>query len=275
MRRVVKGASATLTLPVDQPATGGTITITRDRDAQTIVNAASLTVGSSEVTYVLAAQSAEANLSATWSITNASGTVTFKERIEVCSAMTVSVDDIRRLKPLDNANKYSTALIERTRAALENEIEVAAGVSMCGREFTLTIDGSSTNELFLPVGRPRSITSCVVASATYSNDDLANLIVDPRQGVIVNAKKWTAGRMNTTVTGVCGFETPPGQAGFAIAKGVRYMLVDTGSQDRAISVTNEDGTTQNMVVAGLRNSLFAIPELTVLVNQYRQAFGVA
>jgi hypothetical protein len=60
-----------------------------------------------------------------------------------------------------------------------------------------------------------------------------------------------------------------------MAKAVRYLVVDSPASDRAISVTNEDGTTQSLVVSGVRGALFSIPELNVIVSEHRQQFGLA
>ena len=54
------------------------------------------------------------------------------------------------------------------------------------------------------------------------------------------------------------------------------MVVDSPTSDRATSISNEDGTTQNLIVAGYsRGAMFAIPELNTLVEQNRTTFGVA
>lgn len=272
MLRVAKGSPATLTLPTSQPASSGTVTVTRDRDSVTLVNAQAVTLEAEQVTYVLAAQSTESNLTVTWSIVTAAGTTTVVEKLQVASSVTVSVDDLRRYKPLDDTRRYSDALITQARTAIEDELEQVTGVSFTGREFTVTVNGSGTTELFLPVGRPRSVTSITVDGVVAST---SGITVDERAGVLINSNTWTAGRMNVTVTGVCGYSTPPGQVPFAVAKGVRYMLVDSPVLDRAISTTNEDGTSSSLVVAGVRGALFSIPELNTITQTYNTNFGVA
>lgn len=275
MLRVVKGSPTTLVLPTDKPATSGTITVVRDRDNTTLVNAQAVTIEAEQVTYALAAQTSEANLTVTWTIVNADGTTTIADTIEVCSNRAVSLDELRRYKPLDDTRRYSDRLLDTARTALENELEQTTGVSFTGREFNVTVDGNGTGELFLPVGRPRSISKVTIDGSTISANDLAAITVDERAGILVRNTAWTLGRRNITVTGVCGYKTPPGQVPFAIAKGVRYMLIDSPIMDRAISTTNEDGTTSSLVVAGVRGAMFSIPELNTVATQYATNFGVA
>jgi hypothetical protein len=49
VQRVVKGIPAALTLPVEAQPSSGTITITRDRDGVTVVNAAAVTTAANSV----------------------------------------------------------------------------------------------------------------------------------------------------------------------------------------------------------------------------------
>jgi hypothetical protein len=276
MQRVVKGVPATLTLPTSLKASAGTVTITRDRDASTIVSAAAVTVAAKSVSYTLAGQTYETNLTATWSLSTASGTVTVSEPVEVTSCEAVSVEEMRTRRPLDDVNRYPDATLIRAREALVSEMSDRAGVKFTGGEFTVTLDGTGNTELFLPVGKPRTITKIVVDGTTLSADELATILVDSRAGVLYYPTGWISGRLNVTVTGVSGFAQPPGGLAPALAKGVRHMLVDSPTSDRATSISNEDGTTQNLIVAGYsRGAVFAIPELNVLVEQQRNAFGVA
>lgn len=275
MQRVVKCIPQQLVLSTSLKASAGTVTITRDRDSSTIVSAAAVTVAAKSVAYTLAGQTSEANLTATWSLSTASGTVTVSEPVEVTSCEAVSIEEMRTRRPLDDVNRYSDSTLIRAREALVSEMSERAGVKFTGGEFTVTLNGTGGTDLFLPVGKPRSITKVVVDGATLSSDSLATILVDSRAGVLYYPTGWTSGRLNVTVTGVSGFAQPPGGLAPAVAKGVRYMVVDSPTQDRAISVSSEDGSTSNLMVAGLRGAIFAIPELNMLVETNRTTFGVA
>lgn len=283
MQRVVKGIPQTLVLPTSLAATSGTVTITRDRDGASVVSAASVTTTASSVSYTLAGQTAEANLTAVWTLATASGAMTISEPVEVVSFASVSLAEIRTRRPLDDANRYPDALLLAARTQLEDELSDAAGVSFVGNEFTVRLDAPHGNELFLPVGRPKSLTGVSINGVALSDAEVADIIVDTRAGSLYKRWGWTAygvdgwyrGRLNITVTGIAGFDRPVGGLSSAMAKGVRYMVVDSPTQDRAISVSSEDGTTQNMMVAGLRGAIFAIPELNMIAQANSTTFGVA
>jgi hypothetical protein len=283
VQRVVKGIPATLVLPVESRPSSGTITITRDRDGVTVVNAASVTTAANAVTYVLAGQSAEVNLTATWTLSTALGTMTVSEPVQVCSFASVSLAEIRMRRPLDDVNRYPDSLLLSARTQLEDELNERAGVNFVGGEFTVKVDAPDHRELVLPIGRPQSLTAVTINGASLGSTEIADIIVDERTGSLwrrwgwhyYGQDSWYNQRLNVTVTGVSGFRRPLGGLPSAMAKGIRYMVVDSPSQDRAISVSNEDGSTQNLMVAGLRSALFAIPELNMLVEQARSTFGVA
>lgn len=275
MQRIVKGHTGLLRLPVDASVTSGTLTLTRDRDAVVVVNAQSVTVDANEVSYSLAPQAAEANLTAVWTLTTGSGTNTVTEPVEVVSCETVTLDEMRLRRPLDDVNRYPDRVLLNARTQLENELSDRAGVKFAGGEFKVTLDGNGKANLFLPVGKPRSITSITIGQNALSQDDLSTVKVDERTGEVYFPNRFTSGRLNVTITGVSGYSQPVGGLPVAMAKGVRYMVVDSPASDRQISVSNEAGMTENLVVSGLRGAIFAIPELNTILESSRQTFGVA
>lgn len=288
MRRVVKGAPALLSLPTEVKVSAGTVTITRDRDRVVLVNAASVTPEANEVTYQFAAQSSIANLTVVWTLTRADGTQTVTEKCQVVATRACRISQVRRLRPLDDVNRYSDALIDAAIALVEDELESATGVSFCGREFTAVLDGSGTRDQYVQVGRPQTVTAAstsstalnaselsVYTSSTLTAQEIADLIVDERAGTIYRPVIWPSGRKNVTITGTCGFTESIGMVSTAVAKQVRYMLVDSPTQDRALSVSTEDGSTQNLIVAGVRGNRFAIPEMNAIAETYRSQFGIA
>ena len=275
MQRLVKGHTGHLRLPVDSSVTAGTLTLTRDRDGVTLVNAQAVTVEAAEVTYNLTPQASEANLTATWTLTTNEGANTVVEPVEIVSCETVSLDEIRLRRPLDDVNRYPDRVLLAARTQLENELSDRAGVKFTGGEFTVTLDGNGQTDLFLPVGKPRTITSVTVNGEAYTSEQLAAVKVDQRTGVVYYPNRFTAGRLNVTITGVAGYAQPVGGLGSAMSKGVRYMVVDSPTFDRAISVSNNDGTTENLMVAGLRGAIFAIPELNMILESARLTYGIA
>lgn len=283
MQRVVKGIPAKLTLPVEYPVTSGTVSITRDRDNASVVSSATVNVDAAAVSYTLAGQPDEANLTATWSLTTSAGAMTIREPVQVVAFASVSLAEMRLRRPLDDVTRYPDALLLRARAQLEDQLAERAGVSFVGGEFTVVVDAPDKRELFLPVARVRKLTAVNINKQDLTQSEIDEIIVDERQGSLYRRwgwhyfgyDSWFNQRLNVKITGLAGFSQPLGGLSFAMAKGIRYMLVDSPTNDRQISVSNEAGMTENLMVAGLRNAIFAIPELNMLVEQARSTFGVA
>lgn len=282
MLRVLAGQPGTLSVPWESKPTSGTVTITRDRDSSVIVSAQSVTVESDRFYYQLAAQSV-GNHTAVFTITDANGSNTVTVPVQVVGNRVCSISDVRTLKPLDNVNRYSNELIDRAITEVEDALETACGVSFIPVERVNVLhDGTGTQELFTRHARPISLSSVSVTDSLgayvqqLTNTDISGLVLDQEAGVIIRPTfTWFPGRRNVAITGIFGFRDVPGMVRQAVMKQVRYMLVDTPAQDRAMSVTSEDGTTQNMIVAGVAGRRFATPEMNAIVDQFRQTFGVA
>ena len=275
MARVVLKEPGTISIPRDVKPTSATVTITRDRDSSAVVTAQACTVEAERVFYVLAAQTSIANLTAVFTIVDARGTSTLSIPVEVVSGRVCSIADCRRLAPLDDANRYPDELILGAITGVEVALEDACGVSFVGREVTGLHDGNGTFELFLRASRPQSITSVTVAGVALATDEFNALVVDVEGGVLIKTGHWQIGRRNVMVTGVFGLSTVPGMVANAAALAVRQALVSSRVDPRAVSVTNEDGTTAVLVTASVRGAIFSLPEMNQVVAQYRTTFGVA
>ncbi len=88
---------------------------------------------------------------------------------------------------------------------------------------------------------------------------------------------WTAGRRNVVITGTRGYPYPPPRVGRAALLLAKRFLVDSPHSDRATSITTEDGTTQFLVTAGVRQAVTDVPEANAVIEEYglRGAFAVA
>lgn len=271
MIRVLKGQPSELSLGRDTKPTSATVTITRDRDSASIASAAACVVEADRVVYSLAAQSSVSNLTAVFTVVDAAGTSTVTVPVQVVGTRACSIADCRRQKPLDNVNRYDDVLLLQTIAEIEDQLEAACGVSFIVREQTFTVDGSGTSELFVRA-RPRSVRSATVGGASVSPGDIT---IDEEAGVLIIDGTWNAGRRNVRVTGEFGHADVPGIVRQAVAEGVRYALMDSRVDPRAISTTSEDGTTSQLVTAGVRGAMFSLPALNQCVSMFRQSFGVA
>lgn len=280
MVRLLKGAPGTISIARDVKPTSATVTITRDRDSASIASSAACTVEADKVVYTLAAQSSVSTLTATFTIVDADGTTTLSMPVQIVGTRTATVGDCRRLRPLDDVNRYPDDLIQRTITEIEDQLEQACGVSFVPVErVNVKHDGSGTTELLTRYARPQSIsaitTSDLLTTTTWGATDVSALVLDEQAGVLIRQLyTWPKGRRNITVTGVFGYAQVPGLVRQAVAEGVRHALVESRIDARAQSVTNEDGTAQ-LVTAGVRGALFSLPALNQCVQMYKQSFGVA
>lgn len=280
MLRVLKGQPSTLSLPRDQKPTSALVTITRDRDGASIALAHACDVESDRVTYSLAAQSTVSTLTAVFTVVDGAGTSTVSVPVQVVGKRSASIADCRRLRPLDDVNRYPDELIEQTITELEDQLEAACGVSFVPVErVNIAHDGSGTEELFTRYARPISISAVTVTDNTVTqaltDADIAAFRIDREAGMLIRPMyPWWNGRRNITVTGVFGYKDVPGLVKQAVAEGVRHTLVESRIDARASSITNEDGTAQ-LVTAGVRGAMFSLPILNQVVALYGERFGVA
>jgi len=245
-----------------------------------IASAAACTVEADRVIYSLAAQSTVSALTATFTIVDGNGTSTLSIPVQVVGSRTASISDCRRLRPLDDVNRYPDELIEQTITEIEDQLEQACGVSFVPVERVgVKYDGSGTDELFTRHARPQSVSAISVTdnvvTQALTQVDLDALRIDEEAGVLLRPTYfWQTGRRNITVTGVFGYAEVPGLVKQAVVEGVRHSLVESRIDARAQSITSEDGTAQ-LVTAGVRGALFSLPALNQVVQMYKQSFGVA
>ena len=270
MQRVLINTPVSLSVAVDVDGVAtnpspdsATVTVRRD-DGTAIVTAVPATdSGTGSFGYVLtAAQNPQLDvLTATW--TTSLGI--FETTTEVVGGFLFTIAQARALKPLDDTVKYSAQAIIDARTLAETALEDACGVAFVPRYKRETVSGSGSRELLLT--QPR-----VTAIRSVSLDDAAQTAADyvpSGPGVLYTANGWTRGFGNYEVVYEHGWpEAPPrvSEAARALAK---HYLVDKPVSDRATSMTTDDGTTQFLVTAGVRQAAFSLPECNAVVDQYR------
>ena len=87
----------------------------------------------------------------------------------------------------------------------------------------------------------------------------------------------TRGRRNVVIKGTYGYPYPPPRVSRAALLLAKRFLVDLPVSDRATSLTTQDGTTQFLVTAGVRQAITDVPECNAVIREYgvRQAFAIA
>lgn len=294
LTRIVQGRSATLTHTFQVGATAtdpapdvATVGITRD-DGTVLVPAgtAATEAGTGVVTYTLTpTQTALLDvLTVTWTATFGGQPQAFRTMVEIRGDVLFSIADARVLSPLGNATTYPDATIAQARTLAETALEDACRVPFAPTYFRLTMDGDGRTDLLLPIVRPLSVTS-VAVDGNAVDPTTVGLYDDGRLYLSTGwstgwSTNWPAGprrRRNVIVQGTYGFPYPPPRVSRAALLLAKRFLVDLPVSDRATSLTTQDGTTQFLVTAGVRQAVTDVPECNACIREYgvRAAFGIA
>lgn len=158
--------------------------------------------------------------------------------------------------------------VETLRAAIENELERALGVSVVPRTATNErLSGNGSSRLLLPHRRVSAFSAASVDGVSLTTDELADVILDGDE--LYWPAGWTRGVRNVLVTYTHGYASPPGLAPRAGLDLLDVLLTsDNGLiSPRASALTNDIGTLA-LVTAGVRGALFSVPSCNALVSMY-------
>jgi hypothetical protein len=292
MQRILQGRSAILTqtfqadgVATDPSPDSATVTITRDDGTVIVDGQAATEAGTGVVTYTLTpAMTATLDLlTVRWAATFGAQAQTFTDQMEVRGGVLFTIADARRMKPFDSATSYPADVIVAARTLAETALEEAARVPFVPTYFRRTLDGDARTDLLLPVVRPLSITSVTVDGDAVDTSTV-RLYDDGR---LYCARGWVSGpsagwmvgrpRSSVVVTGTYGYPYPPPRVSHACLLLAKRWAVDSPVSDRATSMTTEDGTTQMLVTAGVRQAVFDVPECNSVIREYgaRAAYAIA
>lgn len=197
----------------------------------------------------------------------------FTSYAEVVGGHTFGLAEARKRAPIrDFPNLYPDDRLSEARTVAERALEDAAGVSFVPRYGRAVIDGDGTDELLIPFPEPRRVIAVTVDGVELAADELAD--IEPLDyGTLYRPDGWPSGRRNIEVRVEHGFKTPPGRVSHAALALTLYLLTDGPLSDRTISATNEDGTYQSFVTAGVKGAIFALPEVNAVVAEHSMAEG--
>lgn len=283
MQRIVRGLSATLsyTFYSDGTATNPspdatTVTITRD-DGTAIVTGAAATEGATAgvVTYTLTpAQTATLDiLTVAWTATFGGQAQTFTDIVEVAGGVLFTIAQARAVSPLNDTSTYTTARIVEARTMVETALEDACGVAFVPRYKRQFVSGNGRSTVILPP-RTTAIRSVTLDGAVVSQGYVDTMRLLPT-GEVYYPSWWSQGYANYEIAFEHGYDYPPPRVTHAALKLAKRYLVDSPVSDRATTLTTEDGTTQFLVTAGVRQAVFDIPEANAVVDQYSLNVTVA
>ena len=176
--------------------------------------------------------------------------------------------------------KVTDAALEEARARITDQFESICGVSFVPRYRIDTFNGLGGAYLMLPRHKVTSIrsveyrTSGAATWTAYDSDDLADLYVEP-WGELLRESRGTflSGRRNIRIGYEHGFTQPPYDIKRAALLAARYELVASNINDRAISITTEQGSEQLWTpgISGRGTAIHPLPEVdrVLKLHMYR------
>lgn len=169
---------------------------------------------------------------------------------------------------LSNATTYPDAMISAMRVAVEDALERACGVAFEPRTvMNERHDGTGQSDLLLKWPRPTTVTAASIGGTALTAAELAD-VVPYDDGRLYRSSGWAPGRGNVLVSYTHGYPIVPGRVKRAALLVTRRFLVDSPVNDRATNLVTQDGATQWLVTAGVREAIFDIPEANAVISEY-------
>lgn len=256
-----------------------TVTITRLDGSVVVADAATTGIGATARSYVLTAAQTETLDTLSVVFTSASLSQRVTETVEVIGALLFTIDEARVFEGavLASTTTYPTATIEEARARIMEQFETICGVSFVPR-YRLDVfggDGRSTLTLSrMRVTGIRSVEARASGGVTwtaYSADDLADLSVN-EWGELVRETRgvFVSGRRNLRVGYEYGYTTPPHDIKRAALQTLKYELVASNVDPRAISISGDMTTTQLWTpgLSGRGTAIHPLPEVDRTLRLY-------
>ncbi len=158
--------------------------------------------------------------------------------------------------------KYATAQIIAMRTLVEESLEDACGVAFVPRYRREIVSGRGTTQIVL--SQPR-VTE--IRSVTLDGVAVTPLAAPSAQGVSYMPAGWAQGRGNYVVAYEHGYPFAPARVKYAALRLAKRWMVDSPVDERATSVSTEDGTF-SLVTPGMRGAMFDLPEVNAVVQMY-------
>jgi hypothetical protein len=233
-------------------------------------------------------------LSCTWKATFTGAADQVLTQAEVVGGYLYTLPEARAFNPrsqtagpLADTSKYPDANLLTEHWSLADDFELICGYSMVPRYGRAVLSGwdaiadrrsysSVATCLQLPHRKVTSILAATVDGDVLDAGELALLHADPR-GILrrTDASRWPTGFDNITVAYVHGLPSVPGPITRAALLLTASHLAGGDVNPRAMSVTNELGTTQ-LATAGYGRWEYGLPEADAILRRYaRKPPGIA
>jgi hypothetical protein len=184
-----------------------------------------------------------------------------------------TIQDVRSVQGLDDVATFPDEVVEAAIAQAEELIDTYCGTSFTVKPFTVTVDGTMSRAVRIPVMYPRSLTSVTVDGEVVPTGDLVDWRLLP-EGIVWRPDgvfPHTEPGANITISGTAGVtDEPPAE----IAAATRTLTIGNLLQlenrvpDRALAVQSEFGQIQVAQAGGL-NRPTEYPSVNAILNRHR------
>lgn len=198
-----------------------------------------------------------------WEATVSGQAQTIAEWVEVAGGFLFNLVEARSLRPLDDATANTDEQIAEARTLAETVLEDECGTAFVPRYAYETL--SSRGGVHLPVSF-RNLRSIRSASIDGADLTLTDLTISGESSVYYSAG-WDEGWSNVIVGYEHGMDTPPPDVSRACLLLARHYLIDSPIDDRATTMTNEDGTF-SLITPGVRGAVTGLPEVNATIQRY-------
>ncbi len=287
--RILRDTQHVIELGVDidgtetAPDAVGTCTVV-DANGDAVASGATTTsVTKSQFTLDTTATGDVKRLVATWNLTFSGVAQEFVTRHEVVTELLVTEAGARAFDggAISDTSDYPTANVLEARDETHDEFERIIGVALGGRYGREIVAGDGGQELQLEskrVNRLLGIAERAVGGQTwtaYSSSELADVLIEPG-GLLVRETlgSFTSGRQNVRVEYEHGLMPIPLDLKRAALWVVRYKLVRSNIDQRALRIVDQTGTWE-LATPGKAGSWYGLPEADAVLNDYRRRLGGA
>ncbi|HYJ69629.1 MAG TPA: hypothetical protein VEX15_18405 [Nocardioidaceae bacterium] len=196
-----------------------------------------------------------------------------------------TIAEFRSLPDMDSTARYPDAKLTAAGEWIESVIEREVGTSFAARSRTETLNGDDQCDGGLKLATPYvlSVTAVTSNGVVFGVPELAEVSVRDGiafrrpAGTYVGFTAWDYGFRNIVITYNGGYSaTPPSDVKDAALQAARYRVIRTttggGLTDRAISTSNEMGTTQ-LAIAGM-NRPTGLPDVDSVICGWRDKLNL-
>ena len=214
-------------------------------------------------------------LTATWTADVNGEDQTYVDFIEVVGRFLFTIAEARLLKPLDNTTTYPESKIVEMRTTVEQALEDACGVAFVPR-YALETLPTEYPGLLVSNPKVRSVRSATDGTTPLTQDQIDALTFTGRTiyglpWVPWDYSTWSGARVSVTIGYEHGYTYPPERVRRASLILARSWLVSGPVDDRASTLNaGADGGTYSLVTPGRGGSIFGLPEVDAVVQEYGQ-----